>query len=177
MSWNGFDALDLSTIEGSTAMLGAGKYIVNVGDAKVEQVGQTTNRRLTIVLTDTQGGGDLRVGFNIHHTSAKAQEIALSQLKSFLISAAHPSPDRPGDITSLNNLTVGVIIGYGKPYLNNKGEKRQSVEAKRFFPVADFDKFTTPTETPADLSSLSSAGSAQRSGGGAHKDMDDEIPF
>ena len=95
--WNGFGSLDLSNVEasGGSTRLQPGTYTVKCSDAKVEAIGETKNRKLVADFVDVDGSGDIRVNFNIVHTSDQAQEIGRRQLKSFLIAANHPNPDKP----------------------------------------------------------------------------------
>lgn len=160
--WNGFGSLDLSGVDasGGNTRLQPGTYMVKCISAKVEAIGETKNRKLVADFEDLAKTGDIRVNFNIVHTSEQAQEIGRRQLKSFLIAAEHPNPDRPGDVEKLKGLQCKIIVGMGKPWKGNDGVERQSSEVKKF----------------VDMSEEGTSG-----GGGkapeTKKELDDEIPF
>ena len=135
--WN-FGSLDLSGVEESTgsSRLVEGVYHVKCTDARIED-GVGSNKKLVIELADTEGSGDIRQILNIRHTSSRAQEIALRQLKTFLVSSGHPSPDNPRDISTLKNLECRIRVGLGKPWKNNEGREVQTTEIKSFMPLND----------------------------------------
>lgn len=155
--WNGFGSLDLSNVEasGGSSRLQPGTYTVKCSDAKVEQIGATANRKLVADFVDVDGSGDIRVNFNILHSSDMAQEIGRRQLKSFLVAANHPNPDKPGDVDKLKGLQCKIIVGMGKPWKGDDGVERQSSEVKKFMAMAE----------------------AAASAGSKSDDMDDDIPF
>lgn len=139
MSWNGFGDLDLTKVEADegSRRLGTGTYTVKCTTAKVESIGDTNNKRVVADFVDVDGAGDIRMNFNVHHNNAQAAEIGLRQLKSFLVAAEHPSPDKPGDIGSLVGLKCQVYVGMGKPWRDNNGNERQQTEIKRFMGVEE----------------------------------------
>lgn len=160
MSWSGFGDLDLTQVEASdgSRRLEAGNYTVKCTSAKVESIGESANKRVVADFVDTDGAGDIRMNFNVHHSNAQAAEIGLRQLKSFLVAGGHPNPDKPGDVSSLVGLKCLVYVGLGKPWQDRDGNQRQQTEIKSFKSV--------------------DAGN----GGGSDKPakaskMDDEIPF
>ena len=158
--WNGFGDLDLANIaadEGGSRRLEVGEYLVKCVEAKVETIGESNNRRVVADLQDTGGKGDIRVNFNVFHSSAEAQEIGLRQLKSFLTASGHSNPDKPGDISSLKGLECKVYVGMGKPWRDRSGVERQQTEVKKF------------------IIEQAAADKAEKKGG-AEK-LDDEIPF
>ena len=157
--WNGFNGLDLSGVEESKSRLGVGRYTVVCKEAKVEQQEGTNNRKVVALLEDVDGAGDIRVNFNVFHSSQQAMEIGLRQLKSFLVAAGHPNPDKPGDIYSLVNLKCGIIVGMGKPWTDKDGNQRQNTEVKTFFQPG--------AEAPAKLN-----GAAKRG-----PELNDAVPF
>lgn len=161
MSWNGFGDLDLSGVkedEGYVA-LEPGEHEVVCTDAKVEQIEGTNNRKLVASFKSAGGAGSIRNNFNIFHSSSQAMEIGQRQLKSFLIAAGHPNPDKPGDVGTLVGLKCRVYVGMGKPWRDRNGNERQSPEIKRFI-------------NKDEATSKPSAG-----GEGTARAMDDEIPF
>lgn len=174
MSWNGFGELDLSGVQGDvgSARLREGTYRVKCTDAKITGKDGSKDRALVADLVCQDGHGDIKVNFNVFHHSAQAQEIGLRQLKGFLEVAGHPNPNKPGDVKSLIGLECVVAVGMGKPWTDDKGQTRQRTEVKKFFPV------TTPASGPAPTSSGVSKSNFQApAGGGARRDLDDEIPF
>ena len=158
MSWNGFGELDLSKVEqseggGGAQRLTTGTYSVKCTSAIVETIGDTENKRVVADFADADGKGDIRMNFNVHHTSAQAKEIGLRQLKSFLVAADHKNPDQPGDVNSLAKLECKIYVGMGKPWTDKTGKQRQQTEIKSF--------------SPLDVASSKKPS----------KDLDDEIPF
>ncbi|MAS48212.1 MAG: hypothetical protein CL557_12495 [Alphaproteobacteria bacterium] len=154
--WNGFGSLDLSKVEASagSTRLQPGTYTVKCADAKIESVGNTKNKKLVADLVDEGGSGDIRMNFNILHTSDIAQDIGRRQLKSFLISSDHPNPDKPGDIATMKGLVCKIAVGMGKPWKGDDGVERVSSEVKKFMPVTD-----------------------KPNGKDTAEELDDEIPF
>lgn len=161
--WNGFGSLDLSNVEasGGSARLQPGTYTVKCSNAKVEQIGSTNNRKLVADFVDVDGSGDIRVNFNILHSSDMAQEIGRRQLKSFLIAANHPNPDKPGDVDMLKGLQCKIIVGMGKPWKGDDGLARQSSEVKKFMAMGMAEAAASAGSKSDDMDD----------------DMDDEIPF
>ena len=158
MSWNGFGDLDLSKVEqsdggGGAQRLATGTYSVACTSAMIETIGETDNKRVVADFQDLGGAGDIRMNFNVHHTSAQAKEIGLRQLKSFLVAAGHKNPDQPKDVTSLVKLECKISVGMGKPWTDKTGNQRQQTEIKSFSPLDE-----ASTKKPS-------------------KDLDDEIPF
>lgn len=163
MSWNGFGNLDLSGVTPDDfAPLKDGEYILRSTDAEIKTGTNNIDKRLVVSFTDTGGAGSIKHGFNIvHKGSAQAQEIGQKQLKSFLVAGGHPSPDRPGDMETLKNLTVRVYVGKGKPYVGNDGQQRQNQEIKRFI-------------LPEGAGGAPAGGSSSSA---PSRDIDDQIPF
>jgi hypothetical protein len=174
--WKGFDQLDLTDVEAQGNMrLMAGRYITKVTHAEIKAPEGSKNRMLAVTFEDKGGEGDIRTNFNVKHSSEQAQEIALRQLKSFLVEAEHPSPDKPGDVKSLVGLEVGIVVGHGKPWTDRDGNSRTSTEVKRFVHVMKM----------ADMQ-LGPDGSSPPNGGGkpsggktrtTSDDLSDDIPF
>lgn len=156
--WN-FGSLDLSGVEQDKGIsrLDPGEHLVKCTDARIEPVGDTANRKLVAEFAADDGSGTIRHNFNIHHTNQQAQEIGLRQLKTFLVSSNHPSPDKPGDVETMKGLKCKVYVGMGKPWRDRNGVERQNSEVKRFMPVES-----------------ASAGSKSAE---PKKDFEDPIPF
>ncbi|NDD53858.1 hypothetical protein EBZ39_08255 [bacterium] len=178
MSWNGFAELDLSGVQADvgSARLPEGTYRVRCTDAKIVAKDGSRDRALVVDLVCQDGHGDIKVNFNVSHSSAQAQDIALRQLKGFLEVSGHPNPNKPGDVKTLVGLSCVIAVGMGKPWTDDKGKQRQNTEVKKYFP------YDTPVSGPAPAQT--SSGVAARNfqapaggNGGARRDLDDEIPF
>jgi hypothetical protein len=171
-AWNGFGGLNLSGIEASDYVgIPEGNHVVRAMDAKIEDVaGSKTNKKLVVEFKEVGGPGRIRFQFNVHNTSEKAQEIGLRQLKSFLVSGGHPSPDNPRDISSLKGLVVGVTVAPGKPYLDKEGNEKIRNEIKRFFSPAELGE-----DAPA--APRQSAHAPRQPAKPADDNFDDDIPF
>ena len=150
--WNGFGDLDLSTVSEDQGQrrLEPGEHTVKCTEAKVEPVGDTNNRKL-VADFQAEDGGTIRHNFNIHHTNSQAQEIGLRQLKTFLVSAGHPSPDKPGDVQTMVGLKCNIYVGMGKPWKDRNGNERQNSEVKRFLPVGNAAPSSTDQAPKADF--------------------------
>ena len=157
-NWSGFGDLDLSSVElgemtARAPVLDVGKYTATCKEAKIEQVGDSNNRKLVLLFVDDGGAGQIRANLNIAHTSAQAQEIARRQLKSFLVAAGHKNPDQPGDVESMQGLKCEIVVGLAKPWTNRDGETIKDMkEVKYFNPLPN-------------------------SGGEESANLDDDIPF
>lgn len=163
--WNGFSNLDLSDAElDDFAPLGLGEHEVRCTDVEIKSL-PANGRRLILSLDATDGSGNIKAGLNIVHSSKMAQEIARSQLKTFLTAGGHPDPDHPGDLDTLKGLICRIYVGEGKPYTNSDGKTVQYNEVKRFL-------------LPDEVAPTHHASGAS-SGGGATKTgiSGDEIPF
>lgn len=161
MNWNGFGDLDLSGVKEDEGYvpLEPGEHNVVCTEAKVEQIEGTNNRKLVASFKAQEGVGSIRNNFNIFHSSAQAMEIGQRQLKSFLVAARHPNPDKPGDVASLVGLKCRVYVGMGKPWRDRNGNERQSPEIKRF------------------INESEGANKPSAGGQSSVKALDDEIPF
>lgn len=171
--WNGFGSLDLTDVtESGPPQLQVGKYHVRCTEAKISAPASNASARMvTAEFASVDGAGTIRMNFNVANPNDDAQRIGLGQLKSFLIASGHPNPNKPGDISSLVGLEVGVLVGMGKPYNNQKGKRVQYPEIKRFVEVSGLAAIAAPvanTDTDAALN----GGSARTTA-----DLDDEIPF
>jgi hypothetical protein len=136
--WNGFGSLDLSSVAEDTGVvrLEPGEHEVECVDAKIESAASNQNNKVVKADFKSKAGGQIRVNFNVFHSSAQAQEIGQRQLKSFLTAGNHPNPDKPGDIGTLKGLSCKVVVGLGKPWIGQDGRERQSPEVKVFLPLA-----------------------------------------
>jgi hypothetical protein len=133
--WN-FGDLNLTDVKAGGSRLPEGVYHVQCTDARLED-GMGSNKKLVLELKAVDGSGDIRQILNIKHTSERAQEIALRQLKTFLVSAGHPTPDNPKDIGTLKNLECKIRVAMGNPWKNSEGKEVVSTEVKSFMPLDD----------------------------------------
>jgi hypothetical protein len=162
-NWTGFGDLDLSEIEEDQRplRLGQGEYDVKVSKAKMEpytSVNGSAAARLEVEFLSLDRKHYITERYNLHNSNPEAQQIGKSQLKSMLIAAAHPTPDKPSDVSSIEGLELRVFIGMGKPYNDkNTGERKQFTEVKRYMPRG--------------------TGASGGGGGGASSLKDDKIPF
>ncbi len=109
--------LDLSGFNGQTKKtLPAGEYLMNVTGAALMDTKDKSGQYIQVELTVRQGeheGMRLFHNFNVKNNNAKAVEIGLNQLKSFLLLARHMTPNSldVNDLQSeLGGLTVGVKV-------------------------------------------------------------------
>lgn len=177
-SWSGFGDLDLSNVEADNFIpLGEGKHKVKVTKASVENVtNSTSKKKLVVFFSATDGSGDIKTNFNIVNPSEDAQRIGRSQLKSLLIAAGHPNPDKPGDVGSLVGLECWIIVAPGKPYKDNNGNKKVRNEVKRYLSDSDAAKYQY-TPQPAAAAEPTQSGSSGSSGSSGGSGFDDDIPF
>jgi len=155
-NWNGFGGLDLSGVEEASGYqrLQPGTYQVECTGAEIKDTA-TGGKMVVADYKDVGGQGDIRMNFNVVNSNPQAVEIGMRQLKSFLVSANHPNPDKPSDIATLKGLKCKISVGMGKPWRDKDGNERQSSEVKAFMPVEG----------------------QQTSGQAGGGNIDDEIPF
>ncbi len=132
--WTGFDDLDLSDVEDRAVRLAPGEYHVVSRDAGMETI-DAARKRLNVVFREVGGGGEIRQSFMLMHPNETSVRIARERLKSFLTHAKHPNPNKPGDISTLNGLQCGIVVGMGKPYVDKNGQEKQYAEIKMWRPV------------------------------------------
>lgn len=165
-TFGGFGKLDLSSVDPDDGFrnLEPGEYVVKCSEAKVDQIEGTRNHKLVADFQDVEGQGGVRANFNVAHENQKAQEIALRQLKSWLLASGHPNPNKPGDVKTLKGLTCKVVVGKGKPWTDREGNQRQSTEIKKFL--------TTDGRSPSEVEA------GGKTGGKSPETVDDDtIPF
>lgn len=154
-----FDSLDLSGVQEDVRpmRLAQGEHHVKISEAEVEQYNSNGSpaARINVTFKTPDDKGVISERYNVQNPSDKATEIGRSQLKSLLIAANHPSPDKPSDVASMLGLELKVYVGMGKPYMGNDGTQKQYTEVKRYMPL----------------------GGAASGGGGSSSLKDDKIPF
>ena len=148
--------LDLTHVDasGGRKTLRRGQYICKVAEARVVQNKEKNGCHVYLKLEDEMGTGYVEDRFNIMHTSSpKTEEIGLQQLKAFLIAARHPNPDRPGDISSLRPLRVGVWVEDGESWVDGNGQEKKGGGQPRqfdaYFPVDANTVVKGPMGSPA----------------------------
>jgi hypothetical protein len=121
-----FANLNLSAVTAATggSVLQPGRYLVKVREAEVSDNKNKNGKILKVKLVCNQGV--ITDNINVFHESEQAEKIGLEQLKSLLVNSGHPSPDNPGDISSLRGLEVGIIVAQdgeynGQPQYKVKG--------------------------------------------------------
>lgn len=122
-----FGSLDLSEYDADSGemRLKPGRYVCRITEASLEKVtseGNKGGRRLQVVFADRDGHGTIRESINVHlPKSSEATEIGKKQLKTLLTHAGHPTPNNPGDISSIKGLVVGVNVDKDT-FKNDRGD-------------------------------------------------------
>lgn len=170
MSNFSFRDLNLSGVEaqkGSNS-LKPGRYVCTTSEAELKPT-KSGGISLKIKLTDRDGGGSVTDFINIKvpnvndDKQAMAQRIGRERLKALLVFGGHKNPDEPGDIKTMNGLTVGVIVEQGEDWKDESGTTRKG-GGKPKKNGAYFD----PKELGVQVSTTTSS---------SDTDLDDEIPF
>ncbi len=129
----GFNHINLTNVstEGSPK-LKTGAHNVLVTEAVYAPNKNGSGNHVKIVMEGTETAGNQQVTFNIEHNNPEAMKIGQQQLKTFLTAAGHPNPNNPGDINSLVNLRLKLIVEENGTYQGNDGKQYPSYEpAKR----------------------------------------------
>lgn len=148
MSFN-FNELNLtdSDVNSGSVILKPGKYVAKIKDVKVAPSKKGDGSMvMSLKVEDIASGASINHWINILvKSSAEATRIGRSELKTLLFFGGHANPDRPGDVSLINGLTVGVVVGE-TTYTKN-GEERKGSEVKAFIDPAEVDptKFTPKT--------------------------------
>lgn len=142
MSFN-FNELNLSDADVSSGgnYLKPGKYVVKVSDVKIAPSKKNDGSMvMALKISDVNSGGSLNHWINILvKSSVQATEIGRSELKTLLFYGGHPNPDKPGDVSLINGLTVGVVIGESKYTDKRTGEEKTGSEVKAFIDPSEID--------------------------------------
>ena len=152
--WNGLGNLDLRKVESSSnyVRLPKGEHHVKITDAIMKD-SSSGGKYLQVNFKGVTEVGDINSNFNLVNSNPQAVDIGKRQLKSLLLAAKHPNPDKPKDVASLKNLELNIVVGNGKPFTGDDGKTREQTEVKVYKELAD--------------------GKAPSGGG----ELDDEIPF
>ncbi len=144
-----FSELSLSSYDISTGaqMLKPGKYVCVIKDAKVGPNKQKTGVVMTVDLESVGGEGSIKTWINLTSQNAEATRIGRSELKTMLHFAGHPNPDRPGDVSTIKGLKVGVLIRANN--YKKDGVDKEGVEVAAFIDKHEVSPETyTPTLPP-----------------------------
>jgi hypothetical protein len=121
-----FRDLNLRDIEVSGPSLTPGSHIAKVAKATVEKT-RKGGFQVVVIFKEITTGAMISDYINVAvPSSEEATNIGRSRLKALLTYGGHPSPDKPGDITSLVGLTVGIKVNeeeYEKDGVKKKGVK------------------------------------------------------
>jgi len=177
--WNGFDSLDLSGIseEGGRATLKPGNYICVVTDVEIKTA-VSGGKYIEAVLTDPSCGQHVIDRITVWNKNEKATEIGVARLKSLLSYGGHPTPDKPGQLTSLKGLKVGVRVEAGDDWVDKKTGETRPGGGK---PRNNGAYFSPGSNVPLGEQAPAPAGAATQRGAQDKvpraAGLDDEIPF
>lgn len=128
-----FSQLNLTDVEASKASttLRPGVYVCGVEGATIKKsAGKPV--QLVVELVDEAGQGKVTDYITLAHPRAatdsgcrQAVEIGRSRLKSLLECSGHPSPNQPGNVSTLNGLRVGVRVEQSEDWIDDKGATRK----------------------------------------------------
>lgn len=140
---------DLSNIKtNANETLPEGKYVVNVTNSEIKDTQNGNGKYIKVELTISSGehkGRKLWQNFNVQNKNDKAVSIGLSQLKSMLVAANFPTPDKLNSIADLNGLTVGIKTKIKKDeQYGDKAEVHYFIEADKAAPSQMEKDLSTP---------------------------------
>ena len=157
------DGVDAQKESSGGSILKAGDYSCKINSAEVKDT-RTGGKQVVIDLKDEQSGSSIKDFINVHvpaseglsveekNNKTNAQKWGREKLKALLTHGGHPSPDKPGDISSLVGLRVGVHVEKDE-YTDSTGMKREGSRVKRFgayFPAANGTVAETSSSTTTD---------------------------
>ena len=135
--WTSFADLNLTDVDvrGGSAILEPGNYSCQLTSAEIVKTKSGKGRQLKVEFRDESGGGSITDWLNIQNESDIAQKIGREKLKAILEFGGHENPNKPGDISTLTGLRVGVAVGMSKERKDPRtgtvyGPKR---EVKQYF--------------------------------------------
>ena len=108
-----FSNLDLTNVTAAkgAGVLTTGRYVVRIREATIKNTKKEDGSK-TLNVRFTCDEGVITDNINVYiKGSDEATRIGREQLKGMLECAGHPSPNNPGDVSSLVGLTVGIIVG------------------------------------------------------------------
>jgi hypothetical protein len=128
-------SFDLSGIKAQgNDTLPAGKYVCNITNAELKDTKAGNGQYIKMEFTIKEGeasGRKLWAQINVKNANPKAAEIGMSQLKSLLVCASYPNPDKLDSVTSLCGLTVGVKTKVKTDEYGEKAEVSYFYEPKK----------------------------------------------
>lgn len=157
-----FKDLNLSGVEASSAgaTLKPGRHACKIVEASIKDTRQN-GKMLELKFASVKEEGAIRGWINLHvPSSEQATRIGREQLKAVLVHGGHPNPDKPGDISSLKGLVVGVLVG-ADTYQDKDGNQREGSKVKGFFAPSEVGVVATTKAKSDDPMA----------------DLDDDIPF
>lgn len=110
--------------------LPVGRHAVTITEAKMQPMKSGNGSQLYIKMEADDGNIAEDYITVFHDTSEDAQRIGRERLAGLLHASGHPSPENPGDVRSLLNLRVGVIVEEDE-FTNDKGAKVKTTKPKR----------------------------------------------
>ena len=160
------DGVEAQKESSGGSILKAGDYNCKISHAEVKDT-RTGGKQVVVDLRDEETGSSIKDFINVHvpagenlsieekNNKSNAQKWGREKLKALLTHGGHPSPDMPGDISSLVGLRVGVHVEKDE-YTDSTGLKREGSRVKRFgayFPatagvVGETSSSTTKDEIP-----------------------------
>lgn len=159
-----FKDLNLSGVDAASsgATLKPGRHVCEVKEASLKdtrQNGKMLELKLSAFQADADGS--IRAWINLFVPSSdKATKIGKEQLKALLVYGGHPNPDKPGDISTLKGLVVGVSV-VSESYTDKDGNEREGSKVKGFFSPSELGVEAPKRAKSADPMS----------------DLEDDIPF
>lgn len=119
-----FGDLDLTEYETQgEGGLEPGRYVATIAEAKMVPTKSGTGRMVEVKLV-VPGQGAITDRINTYNPNEIAQRIGRERLKTLLTYSGHPNPNRPGDVASMRNRKVGIVVVKGEDWTNDRGERR-----------------------------------------------------
>lgn len=140
--------LDLSGVkESSISAIPAGTYTVRVDEAEVKDTKSMTGKYINVkflIMGSSYDGRTLYHMFNFQNENAKAVEIGLQQLKSFLKCSGHDS-EALENVNDLIGLTCDAVV---KVKTDDYGEKSVISYFKNLTPKGEKEVMNSKNTVP-----------------------------
>ncbi|MDG1415949.1 MAG: DUF669 domain-containing protein [Alphaproteobacteria bacterium] len=154
-----FAELDLSSVDiQGSSILSPGQYEASIKSAAMQPTKNGKGSMLVVEYT-VPTEGEIKDWMVLFHESDQTARIAREKLKTMLTHAGHPNPDKPGDVSSLKGLKVGINVVEGDKWTDDQGNVRDG-GSKLKRSGAYFSLSSSAPATPE-----------------AKTDLNDEIPF